>query len=305
MLFIVHLISLESSEKLVCITYFSRLGKGLLDAYISSLYSKYIKSVGKHSYKMRLSEWKKHNQKLFRGMETSSIYTGIGGLFTGILGSGKINILEMLVISDEDYERRTDQVAIIVFENTFRKMLITNTKVSTVPTHLPMVVLPIPYKLINGVIKVGGYLNNDIKFFLDLFIDKVGYDHPTELHKNNLFIDLINGVSSVPYKINNEVLQYIIINGISKYIVLDYQDEELKQYNLYPYNKDIPKNISKDIKAKLSKIQLEQYIIDIAIAYSNVPKFYFPVRLDQRTRFYCASDFSNYQSYELTKGLLL
>ena len=64
------------------------------------------------------------------------------------------------------------------------------------------------------------------------------------------------------------------------------------------------KKTRNDIRSKLSTLQLERYIIDIAEAYKSVPNIYFPVRLDQRTRLYCQTDFFNYQSNDLAKALL-
>lgn len=58
------------------------------------------------------------------------------------------------------------------------------------------------------------------------------------------------------------------------------------------------------MRSKLSVIQLENYIINIAESYKSVPNIYFPVRLDQRTRLYCITDFFNYQSNDLAKALL-
>lgn len=92
---------------------------------------------------------------------------------------------------------------IIKIVDSVRKTIITNNKVLTVPTKLPMITKPKPYKLEeNGDVSLGGYLNNDIVFTIGLFIDKIGYRDTTKLMEKNSVIDLINGVSSVPYKIN-------------------------------------------------------------------------------------------------------
>lgn len=58
------------------------------------------------------------------------------------------------------------------------------------------------------------------------------------------------------------------------------------------------------MRSKLSVIQLQNYILNIAEVYKSVPHIYFPVRLDQRTRLYCVTDFFNYQSSDLAKSLL-
>ena len=43
----------------------------------------------------------------------------------------------------------------------------------------------------------------------------------------------------------------------------------------------------------------------ISLIYKNVPEFYIPVRIDNRGRVYCMSEYLNYQSVELAKALLL
>lgn len=185
-----------------------------------------------------------------------------------------------------------------------RKTVMISNKVLTVPANLPMITKPKPYALkSSGDITYGGYLNNDILFTMGLFIDKIGYRDSTKLMPQNSIINLINGVSSVPYKINKETLRYISLNGIEKGIILDPDEDDIKEFNLNPYKK-MSKKLNSDLRSKLSVIQLQNYILNIAEVYKSVPHIYFPVRLDQRTRLYCVTDFFNYQSSDLAKSLL-
>ena len=195
---------------------------------------------------------------------------------------------------------------IIRIVDSVRKIIITDNKVLTVPTKLPMITKPKPYTLEeNGNVSLGlgGYLNNDIVFTIGLFIDKIGYKYTTKIMVKNNIINLINGVSSVPYKINTETLQFITLIGISKGIVEDINNRDVKDFNLNPYKK-IPNKINNNLRSKLSVIQLENYILNIAEAYKSVANIYFPVRLDQRTRLYCLTDLYNYQSNDLAKSWL-
>ncbi len=50
---------------------------------------------------------------------------------------------------------------------------------------------------------------------------------------------------------------------------------------------------------------MQTNVLNIAELYSLVDKIYFPVTLDERTRLYCSTEFLNYQSTDLAKGLLL
>ena len=61
---------------------------------------------------------------------------------------------------------------------------------------------------------MGGYLNNDVFYTSDLFIEKFGSRDCTVLKEENNVIDLINGVSCVPYKMAKELLEYIKIHGV-------------------------------------------------------------------------------------------
>ena len=45
--------------------------------------------------------------------------------------------------------------------------------------------------------------------------------------------------------------------------------------------------------------------MSLASTYKNIPKFYFPMKLDYRGRVYIIPHYFNYQSHELAKSLLL
>lgn len=50
---------------------------------------------------------------------------------------------------------------------------------------------------------------------------------------------------------------------------------------------------------------MQQNILSIADTFSKVSKIYFPIRLCNRTRMYCETNYFNYQSNDLAKGLIL
>jgi DNA-directed RNA polymerase len=54
-----------------------------------------------------------------------------------------------------------------------------------------------------------------------------------------------------------------------------------------------------------SKLELQENILGIANVYSKLHEFFIPVRLDNRGRMYCMSEYLNYQSNELAKSILL
>ena len=132
-------------------------------------------------------------------------------------------------------------------------MLKDNQIVYTTPPRLPMIVEPKPYKWNDNNIELGGYLNNDILDTSDLFIDKIGYRDCTKLKKENHILDLINGVSCVPYKINKEVLEFIKVSGVEKGIILNYNNDELNNFMRNPYRKST-KKLNKELRSLRSSI---------------------------------------------------
>jgi DNA-directed RNA polymerase len=111
---------------------------------------------------------------------------------------------------------------------------------------------------------------------------------------------LVNNISSVSYKINREVLDFILSNNDEYNFITDPK---------YVHPLSLKNKLTKKDKTKLESFNstrsLEQNIIGLALAYSNVPYFYIPIRLDSRGRLYCQPQYLNYQSTELAKSLLL
>lgn len=54
--------------------------------------------------------------------------------------------------------------------------------------------------------KLGGYLLNDIYYTDYIFNDKIGYGKLTVLNDNNKIVDMVNGLSKTPYKVNTDTL---------------------------------------------------------------------------------------------------
>lgn len=110
---------------------------------------------------------------------------------------------------------------------------------------------------------------------------------------------MINKVSSVPYIINKELLEFVIFD---KHKLLINCNEILEM------ERDI-ENMTKTQKLKLtslkSKFNLQETILGVADFYKDFSKIYFPLRLDRRGRVYCDNNYLHYQSTELAKALLL
>jgi DNA-directed RNA polymerase len=119
------------------------------------------------------------------------------------------------------------------------------------------------------------------------------------LLSDNIICSMINKINSVGFRINNNVLDFILNNN--------------KKYNFYIDNNSIlplalqPKLNSSELKeldSLNSRKYLEQNILGLSVLFKDVPTFYMPARLDYRGRLYCTTEYLNYQGIELAKSLL-
>jgi len=177
----------------------------------------------------------------------------------------------------------------------------------SVALKLPMIVKPKKYEYIeeNGVItpvKLGGYLTNDIDITEELIISKPTINKDSYM-TNKIIYDMVNNLSSIPYKINKQVFNFVLENG-SEYDLLQ-QESNIEKICMNENRVIKSKHFEEKYKSLMSKFTLERNILDIAYLFENVNEFFFPVRLDQRGRIYCTPNQLNYQSTELSKSLLL
>ena len=169
---------------------------------------------------------------------------------------------------------------------------------------IPMIVPPKEYGHTNGTDILGGYLLNDKEYIIPIIIKNPNLLEQSKINQQNNVYDLVNNLSSVSYKINTQVLDFILENGLKYGLILDFSvkhELEIKKIN----GKKLTILETKTLDSFLSKKQLEMNILGLAIIFKNVPQFYIPVRLDNRGRVYCNVDFLHYQGIELAKSLLL
>lgn len=86
------------------------------------------------------------------------------------------------------------------------------------PVRILMIVKPKYYtqETVDGQVieKLGGYLLNNVKTSNTLIIDKWNLKKSSEIENDNIVYNLVNNISSVGYKINKDVLNFINIYGI-------------------------------------------------------------------------------------------
>jgi DNA-directed RNA polymerase len=171
--------------------------------------------------------------------------------------------------------------------------------VYNLPKKLPMIVPPKPY----SKQKLGGYLLNDELTTNPLIKNHFLNKERTKIKNYNVIFDVVNRLSSIGYKINKDVL-YFVLNHSN-----DYLKEEMVDINyIHPLlgkKKKLTKLEQKELDSFLTQKDLQENILGLANVFSDIPSFYIPVQLDFRGRFNCQVEYLNYQSNSLAKSLLL
>lgn len=169
-----------------------------------------------------------------------------------------------------------------------------NKPVVFIPAKLAMVAKPKLY----GSDQLG---INDVEFSENVLIPKHSYGSSSVINSDdNIIFDLVNNVSSVPFKINTELLDYLEYYGIDQGLLIN--PDEKHKYEGLDKRSEYQKGV---YSSHISKLHLQETILSMANFYKKFPYIYFPVRLDQRGRLYCSPSYLNYQSSELAKALLL
>ncbi|ORY88691.1 hypothetical protein BCR41DRAFT_343728 [Lobosporangium transversale] len=183
----------------------------------------------------------------------------------------------------------------------------------------------------NKTIKYGGYLQNDKNDFEEL-IRKSKQSIGTSIILDNNIVSMVNYMSSIPFKLNNNVLEYLIklilnhdniesnkkiINDLclSFHPETELLDSYKKELNKCINNKNNSKkklhsnindfkNIIYNITSHNSKFLYNKSILTMAILYKDIKEFYFPLKLDWRGRIYIKGGVLNIQGGELSRSLL-
>lgn len=282
---------------------FEEFGQKMVNEYINTLHKS-----SEENRLMTYSQYKNANKEAFNVFSEDVFNAKLGAHFihslieTGML----VQELDKKANPSSSKTRNAETEYYLRIPLDVRSiMMMSDQLIYHLPQKLPMVCEPKDYIYSNNLDnnKLGGYLLNDDYYDDEIFKSKRGYGVSTVLKDDNKVVSLINGLSKTPYRVNKETLNFIWEYGIEKGIVLDDQEEDLQRFIRNPY-----KNMSiKDRKALMSKRStaiLERNVLNIAYCFSEVERIYFPVRLDQRTRLYCETNYFDYQKNDLAKGLI-
>jgi len=263
-------------------------GKDISREYLISLYKEYLESNKNIEGSLTFSKWKNKNINIVQPVENDTLYAYLGArIFFDLLSTADLIHQDILQISKSEKEsvlKLNIQISDFVEKN----------KLFVIPLKLPMIVEPKAH----NIKELGGYLLNDIEITDELIIDKANYKESSTIKRKNIIYNMVNNLNKTSYKINNEVLEYILDFGVKYGIIIDnnivHEYENIKR----------TKRQEKIYRSYKSKLILQNNILYIASAYANIPNIYFPVRLDQRGRVYCEPNYFNYQSTELAKSLI-
>lgn len=259
------------------------LGEKIVDLFIRIKYKEVSRNI-------KLKEFKDNLIKE-TSLNNTEFLVYIGGELIKIMK--ECGLIEDKVVSIKS-ERN---VSVLILTEEIRDLLgdgIINKAIS-IPMNLPMIVEPKDYKDILHL-SDGGYLLNNEEIIHPLFTDNLLQNGKTIIFKSNKVLESINGIMKVPFKINTELLNYIL--NTPGFINKD----------IYPPFYDVKKRNKvqeSEYQKWLSEKILNDFIISIADTYSNVPEIYFPLMMDFRGRIYPRVTYLNYQGSQLAKSLLL
>lgn len=116
----------------------------------------------------------------------------------------------------------------------------------------------------------------------------------SRIEDNYVIYDLVNGISTVPYKINRGLLKYILSHvGVRDGLLLERPKSKLANKKL------LKTKLEKEEYLKAMIVHNAYYdqeiLLKIAKIYINLPEISFPVTLYFRGRLYCATSLLNYE----------
>lgn len=247
------------------------------------------KGESQSSFSVWRKQYRSENECLFESIEKNdSFFLSLGAKITDILRFSGLIDLHLTRVSRN--EKRTDFVVL----NKDLIKLSKNHVVKVPPLKLPMIVPPKKYKTKSD----GGYLLNDVSYTEDIFTINKQIRDSSEIIDDNKLYYLINNVTQTPFKVNKELLSFILSDKgrhilINQSDFLQYEDIKLSKYKQTKY------------KSLLSKFVLQEFILRIGDLYKNYNSIYYPIILDHRGRVYCKAPYFNYQSNSLAQALIL
>jgi DNA-directed RNA polymerase len=157
----------------------------------------------------------------------------------------------------------------------------------------------------NNYLELGGYLLNGEEYTDEIILSNWELSSQSKLLDHNDIISMVNKINSVAFKINGNVLDFILLNNDKYNFFTNVNYIAAQASNPLTLKKKLTLFEKRKLEYFNSRKHLELNILGLATIFREVPCFYLPIRLDYRGRLYCVTEYLNYQGIELAKGLLL
>jgi hypothetical protein len=302
---VLFLINEPRIEETYATNNFNNLGENIIRTFFFNLYSE-KKKINKTSSDYYLTDWMKENEFLSHTLRDEE------GTFSEHLGSFLIDWLrECNLVEIGSIKKENKTTSYLRVTKVLQKYIDYEFIPLNIPDRLPMIVEPKKYqriKINNGEDNreiLGGYLLNDQLFTDPIIITNNRLKDNSIISDKNIIYDTINNMSSVGYKINKEVLEFILLNNEKYNLSLVNSKHPLEEKLENNKTRKLTKKEETELESFKSKRFVQENILAIADIYENVDEFFIPVRLDYRGRIYCNTSYLNYQGTELAKSLLL
>lgn len=176
------------------------LGQKLVEFYLRTLYKKASLDIKLTEFKEKLLADPSHNI-----MYDVEFLVYIGTALIQIMKEG--GLVEDKIVK---IDRKKNQSIIIVTPEVLKicgKDIVN--KPIAIPFNLPMIVKPKEYKNLKWLCD-GGYLLNNKEIIHPLFTENLLQTEKSSILKDNKILDSINGIMKTPFKINTQLLDYIL-----------------------------------------------------------------------------------------------
>lgn len=269
------------------------LGKEIVNNYTTGIYKKIKQSNPNISY----IQWKEENQEFIHQTNESQFLFELGNLLINFMIDLKLIKAEVKVLAKDDKK------SILVVGPALVKLipkLENSFSIQAIPNRIPMVCPPKIYKFKeNKYLELGGYILNGEEYTDEIILSNWELSSKSTFLGENDIIKMVNKINSVAFKINEKVLDFILLNNHKYGFFTDIGD-----VNPLSFKQKLTMIEKRELASFNSRKHLELNILGLATIFREVPSIYLPVRIDYRGRIYCVTEYLNYQGIELAKGLL-
>ena len=183
------------------------LGKEMVNKYNLKIYKKVKQSNPKLTY----IKWKQDNQELINQTEDTQFQFELGNVLINFM-------IDLKLIKNEVKVLSKDEKKIYSCCRSISNKLIPNLNIpfniKSLPNRIPMIVPGKLYKLNdNNYLELGGYLLNGEEYTDEIILSNWELSSKSRLLEWNDISEMVNKINSVAFKINGNVLDFILLNN--------------------------------------------------------------------------------------------